>query len=84
VIVSYNSRASSHSVLHHTPTVSVANDPYRFEAGYCLYLFADFRSRRLIDASKKLVNRSQKIIDDETAKRFEQASARRKRNERLR
>jgi hypothetical protein len=42
VIVSYNSRAGSHSVLHHTPTVSVANDPYRFEAGYCLYLFADF------------------------------------------
>jgi hypothetical protein len=38
------------------------------------------RSRLLIAQSKKLINESQKIIDDETAKRFEEVSAERKRN----
>jgi hypothetical protein len=36
-------------------------------------------SRLLIAESRKLIDRSQKIIDDETAKGFEQESARRKR-----
>jgi hypothetical protein len=37
------------------------------------------RSQLLIKKLKRLMDKSQKIIDDETAKQFEQASAQRKR-----
>jgi hypothetical protein len=80
VIVFRNPGAAFHALLHYTPKVSVAlviradiraliDSTYRVIA----------RSRLLIEESKKLVNKSQKIVDDETARRFEKALAQRKR-----
>jgi len=80
VIVFRNPGAAFHAVLHYTSKVSVAlviRTDIRALIDSTYRLIA--RSRLLIDESKKLIDRSQKIVDDETAKRFEQHSARRKR-----
>ena len=66
-MISYNSRAGSRSVLHHTPKASVTNDdPFRFRAHYLLSY-----SGHLPLAAANRINRSQKIVDQETARRFE-------------
>jgi len=72
VITSLNSRAEPQSILHYTPQMSVAmiiRPDLKPIVAFTNSVI--FRSRVLIAQSKKVLAKSQKIIDDETAKQFE-------------
>ena len=72
VIISPSSRAEPQSIFHYTPQMSVAmiiRPDLKPIVAFTNSVI--FRSRVLIAQSKKVLAKSQKIIDDETAKQFE-------------